>query len=149
MPRTIQDDRGGRANSLTLPARIDNLERVFGLVQDELELRECPSSVCNQINIALEELFVNVCSYAYESSTGPGRVRIDTVFGDSPHALTVRMIDWGVPFDPLVRKDPTKPATIQEAKIGGLGIFMVKKSVDEISYQHVDGTNVVTFRKQW
>ena len=97
----------------------------------------------NQLDIALEELFVNVCRYAYADQDEPGEVSVDYVYNANPNAITVQITDHGVPFDPLTRKDPTRPASVQEATIGGLGIFMAKKSVDDFSYLRDGDSNVV------
>jgi anti-sigma regulatory factor (Ser/Thr protein kinase) len=66
-----------------------------------------------------------------------------------PRGIVIALVDKGWPFDPLTRKDPTKPTSIQEAKIGGLGIFMTKKSVDDIAYMRAGDKNVVVFGKMW
>lgn len=135
--------------SITLPATLDNLDKAMNLVCAELERRLCPASVLRKVEVAFEELFVNVCRYAYAEEPEPGEVTVSYVYSGNPRSITVELRDQGMPFDPLTRKDPTKPTTIQEAKIGGLGIFMVKKSMDEVTYRHDGDSNVVAFRKDW
>ena len=76
-------------------------------------------------------------------------MRVDYVYNANPSSITVQLSDQGVPFDPLTLADPTKPTSVQEAKIGGLGIFMAKRSVDDISYLRDGDTNVVVFKKVW
>ena len=135
--------------SLTVPAVLDNLERVLALIHGELARRLCPIDVQNKVDIAIEELFVNVCRYAYADQDEPGNVTVDYIYNARPNAITIQLTDQGVPFDPLSRKDPTKPASIQEATIGGLGIFMAKKSVDDFSYVRDGDKNIVVIKKIW
>jgi sigma-B regulation protein RsbU (phosphoserine phosphatase) len=135
--------------SLTLVAVLENLEKATEFVDEELDRRLCPADVKSKIDIALEELFVNVCRYAYADREEVGSVRVSYVYTTDPSAITVELCDQGVPFNPLTLEDPTKPSNVQEAKIGGLGIFMVKKSMDDFTYLHDGESNIVVFRKEW
>lgn len=137
------------SESLTLSAELGSLSDAMALVSDELERRLCPLGVQNKVEVALEELFVNVCHYAYEGQETPGEVTVSYRFQGSPRSITVELRDRGVPFDPVSREDPTKPASVQEARIGGLGILMVRRSMDSFSYERVDDENVVRFSKGW
>ena len=137
------------SGSIVLPAVLESLDAAMDLIHAELARRLCPIAVQNQVDIALEELFVNVCHYAYPDADEPGSVRVDYVYNANPSSITVQLSDQGVPFDPLTLADPTKPTSVQEAKIGGLGIFMAKRSVDDISYLRDGDTNVVVFKKVW
>lgn len=134
---------------ITVPATLDHLEEVISFVGAELEGRLCPINVQRKVEVALEELFVNVCNYAYADQDEPGTAHIRYSYGTNPSVITVELRDHGVPFDPLSRKDPTRPASIQEAKIGGLGIFMVRKSMDDVAYMRDGNTNVLVFKKGW
>ena len=135
----------------TVPATLEHLGEVNALIVEELEQRLCPVGVLHKVEIALEELFVNVCNYAYASSNleGPGEVTVSYAYGTDPSSITVELRDKGVPFDPLRRDDPMKPSSIQEAKVGGLGIYMVKRTMDDIAYMRDGDENVVVFRKGW
>ena len=126
-----------------------NLHKAFEFIDAELENRLCPPSVKNRIDVAFEELFVNVCHYAYADKEEMGDVEVSYSFDADTRTYTIRLRDWGIPFDPVTREDPTLPATVQEAKIGGLGIMMTKRSVDKLTYKYVDGANVTTFSKSW
>lgn len=137
------------SGSVTVPATLDHLDDAYALLHSELASRHCPISVQHQIDIALEELFVNVCSYAYEDAEAPGDVLVEYVYRANPHSLTVSLTDWGVPFDPLAHTDPQAPTSAAEASIGGLGIFMVKRLTDDVSYLRDGDANVVAFRKCW
>lgn len=139
--------------TLIVPAQLDQLERVNSFLHTELDCRLCPQSVQTQIDIAVEELFVNVCNYAYEGTPagkqGTGTVRIQRTYSADPPSLTVDIIDEGVPFDPLAKPDAVTPSNIEDVPIGGLGILMARKSVDEISYERAGGSNIVTIVKKW
>ncbi|MDO4796570.1 MAG: SpoIIE family protein phosphatase, partial [Coriobacteriales bacterium] len=133
--------------SMVVPATLDHLEEVTAMVDEELEKRLCPVGVQHKVDVALEELFVNVCRYAYANQREPGEVQVSYSYGAEPSAITIELRDQGIPFDPLTREDPTKPSSAQEAKIGGLGIFMVKRSMDDFVYVYDKGSNVVVFKK--
>ena len=137
--------------TLEVPAHVEELGRVNDFLHAELDRRLCPKRVQNQIDIAVEELFVNVCHYAYPNATAdePGTVRIQRTYFAEPPSITVDIIDEGVPFDPLAKPDATLPSNIEDMQIGGLGIFMTKQVVDELRYERVDNTNVVTIVKRW
>ena len=134
---------------ITVPAEVSRLDEVLDLVHAELAQRRCPITVQHQLDIVIEELFVNVCNYAYEGLEGPGDCRVEYVYNANPHALTVSLTDWGTPFDPLAREDPTMPTSAEDARIGGLGIFMVKRMCDDVSYLRDGDANVVAIRKVW
>lgn len=135
--------------TITIPATLDHIGEAIALVAAELNQRLCPSVVMHKVEVAMEELLVNVCSYAYAGQDAPGDVRVSYVYRADPHAITVELMDQGIPFNPVLREDPTKPSSIQEAKIGGLGIFMVKKTMDDLSYVYDGTNNIVAFRKSW
>lgn len=133
--------------TLVLPAEIEELDRVNEFIHAELERRRCPMRAQYQLDIAVEELFVNVCSYAYPNGTGTLTVRC--TYTADPASVTVELIDTGIPFDPLARPGTAMPADIADVPIGGLGILMARKSVDEMRYERVDGSNIVTIVKRW
>ncbi len=132
-------------NELTLDATVENLNRVLAFVDGELETLNCPAKAKMQIGIAVEELFVNIAHYAYAPETGPATVRVETE--REPPAVEVTFIDRGTPYDPLAKKDPDVTLSAEERPIGGLGIFMVKKSMDDIAYEYKDGQNVLRIKK--
>lgn len=129
---------------LTVCAEIDKLNDVLAFVDGQLEQHDCPMKAQMQIDVALEELFVNIAHYAYPDSTGEATIRV--CFG-SDYA-EISLIDSGVPYDPLAKPDPDITLNAQDRPIGGLGIFMTKKLMDDISYQHNSGNNMVTIKKR-
>ena len=136
---------------MTLDADDKQLAHVCNFINEELKRRNAPRAVYNPLGIAAEELFVNVCHYAYPDATpeNPGEVRLSYEYNSNPSSLTVTISDDGIPYDPLAKPDPVTPEDIMEVPIGGLGIFMTKRSVDEIYYERVGESNVVTFVKKW
>jgi anti-sigma regulatory factor (Ser/Thr protein kinase) len=136
--------------SATYPALLVHLDDAVELLDELLTRHSCPMKVRNQLGIALEELFVNVCSYAYADKPEPGPVTVRYTCAAGDHGpLTVHLIDQGVYFDPASKDDPDLPTSIDETKIGGLGIFMTKRMMDSFSFQRVGDQNIVTFTKSW
>jgi len=137
--------------SMTLSADVNQLVHVYNFIHEELHRRGAPRSVYNPLDIAAEELFVNVCHYAYpdDPPEALGEVRIEFEYEANPPSLTVTIIDDGVPYNPLAKPDAVTPDDIADVPIGGLGILMAKNSVDDMTYERKDGSNILTFRKGW
>ena len=126
---------------LTISARLENIETVTAFVDEQLEEMGCPMKAQMQIDIAIDELFSNIAHYAYTPDTGEATVRVEVT--ESPLAVIITFIDHGVPYDPLAKEDPDTTLSAEERQIGGLGIYMVKKSMDEITYRYQDGQNIL------
>ena len=124
-------------------ARVENLDSVLEFMEDELLSHGCIMKLVMPINISLEEMFVNIASYAYEPGTGDATISIDFEGDD----VVVQLRDTGMEFDPLAKIDPDINASAEERGIGGLGIYMVKKYMDKCEYERKDGTNIFTMRK--
>ena len=133
-------------SELTLEAKTENLDKVLSYVDGHLEEQECPMKTQMQIDIAVEELFVNIAHYAYNPEVGPVTIRVEVQ--KEPLAVTITFIDHGVPYDPLAKEDPDITLSAEERQIGGLGIFMVKKSMDDIAYEYKDGQNILYIKKK-
>ena len=131
---------------LTIAAKIENIEAVTDFVNEQLEALDCPMKAQMQIDIAIDELFGNIAHYAYNPEIGKATVRVEVI--EDPLAVTITFIDNGVPYDPLAKADPDTTLSAEEREIGGLGIYMVKKSMDEISYEYKDGQNILTIKKK-
>ena len=131
---------------LTLKARVDNLEKVLAFVDAELEKLDCPMKAQMQIDVAVEELFVNIASYAYTPDEGDATIRIETA--PETRTVLITFLDRGVPYDPLAKPDPDVALSVEERQIGGLGIFMVKKSMDSMKYAYRDGQNILAITKK-
>ena len=132
-------------NELTLEARLDNMNEVLAFVDEFLEGLLCPPKVQMQIDVAVEELFVNIVQYSYAPAVGQATIRMD-VENDRP-GVAITFIDSGMPFNPLIKVDPDITLSAEQRQIGGLGIFMVKKSMDKVEYEYKDEKNILTIRK--
>ncbi len=130
---------------LNVEATIENITPVTDFVDAELEALGCPMRAMLQINVAIDELFGNIANYAYNPEVGPATVRVEVV--EEPLAVEITFIDNGKPFDPLAKADPDVTKTAEERDIGGLGIFMVKKTMDDVRYEYKDGKNILVIKK--
>ena len=130
---------------LTIAATVENIEVVTDFVNQQLELLECPMKAQMQIDIAIDELFSNIAHYSYNPEVGQATVRVEVV--ENPLAVTITFIDNGIPYDPLAKEDPDLTLSAEERQIGGLGIYMVKESMDEIIYEYKDGQNILSIKK--
>ena len=126
-------------------ANDEALNDVLAFAEEELEKAECPMKAVMPITVALEEVFVNVAHYAYPDSSGDVSLSID--FDSESRQMTFQMTDSGIPFDPLAKPDPDITLSAEERQIGGLGIFMMKMTMDEFSYVYKDGKNILTMKK--
>lgn len=134
-----------RMKELTIDATVENIVTVTSFVEAELEALDCPMKAQMQIAVAIDELFGNIAHYTYNPDVGPATVRVEVM--ESPLAVVITFIDNGVQYDPLARQDPDTALSAEEREIGGLGIYMVKKSMDEITYTYKDGQNILQIRK--
>ena len=130
---------------ITVDATVDNLQQVVDFATERLEAHDCPMKAVIHLQLVIEEIFVNIASYAYESGTGSATMCID--FEENPTAVSLTFIDSGYPYNPLEREDPDTTLDINERDIGGLGIFLVKKNVDELNYDYKDGQNIFSIKK--
>lgn len=130
---------------LLIEAKVDNLERVLEFMHRELDKSGCSAKTKMELDLAIEEIFVNIASYAYAPQVGLANLSIETA-GD-PLCVTLTFADGGTPFDPLAKKDPDITLSAEDRAIGGLGIFMVKKGMDNVNYEYRDGRNILTIRK--
>ncbi len=131
---------------LELDATLENLDRVNEFVEQLLEDSDYPPEEKIGLDVAIEEIFVNIADYAYAPHVG--KVKITGEIERDQLSITLKFIDEGKPFNPLEKADPDLDLPIEERPIGGLGIFLVKDSVDEINYEYIDGKNVLTIRKK-
>ena len=130
---------------LTIAATIENISTVTDFVNEQLESYDCPMKAQMQIDIAIDELFGNIAHYAYNPEIGEATVRVEVV--ENPLSVVITFIDNGVPYDPLKNDDPDTTLSADERDIGGLGIYMVKKSMDDIIYEYKDGQNILKIKK--
>ncbi|MBQ9031047.1 MAG: ATP-binding protein [Parasporobacterium sp.] len=131
---------------LVIEATADNLPHVLAFVNEQLERVNCPIKTQMQISVAAEEIFVNIANYAYAPKTGPATIRLS--ISEDPAVVTVTFIDSGVPFDPLEKIDPDVSLPAEDREIGGLGIFITKKIMDDVHYEYKNGYNCLTMIKK-
>lgn len=131
---------------ITLPATVSNIAKVTEFVVTQLEEINCPPKTQIQIDVAIDELFGNIANYAYGDATGEATVRVESPTSSS---IEITFIDSGVAYNPLEKQDPDTTLSAEERQIGGLGIFIVKKTMDEMKYKYEDGKNILTIKKTW
>ena len=132
--------------SITVEAKIENVDKVTEFVNEVLEEKDCPLKVQMQLDVAIDEIFGNIAYYAYGKGSGNATIQIE--MEDNPPKITLTFIDQGIPYNPLENKDPDITLDIEDREIGGLGIFLVKKTMDELFYEYVDGQNILTMKKE-
>ena len=132
--------------TITLEAVIPNLAEVTAFVDAELEAADCPIKAQMQIDVALDELFSNVARYAY--SPGTGEITVCCGFDAQTRVFVLSLRDRGVPYNPLEAAEPDTTLPAEERAIGGLGIFLVRKTMDSMDYRREGGENVVTITKK-
>ena len=130
-----------------ISAVTENIPRVTAFVEERLEALGCPAKVQTLFSVAVDELFGNIAHYAYDGVTGSATVRVSTE--EVPKAACVTFIDSGKPHDPLAKPDPDISLSAEGRPIGGLGIFMVKKTMDAMTYKYKDGQNILTVKKNF
>ena len=130
---------------LEIEAVRKNTYSVLAFVDEDLEAAECPMLTQTAIDIAVEEIFVNIANYAYGEETGT--VLIQVTMHEDPPSAEITFIDTGVQYDPLANPDPDITLPSNKRKKGGMGIFMVKKSMDEMTYKYEGGKNILTIKK--
>ena len=131
--------------SLTVPAELEQLQTVQTFIAEELESRDCPMKAQFQIEVAVEEIFVNIAHYAYGGKPGEAAIGLDVI--PNPKSCRIVFRDRGVPYNPLEKTDPDITLSAEEREIGGLGIYMVKQSMDKVEYRYEDGCNILTIEK--
>lgn len=123
----------------------DRTEDVISFVERILKTENWPLKMQLLICMVVEEIYVNIAKYAYSPKTGPASIQVE--MEKDPPAVVITFTDRGIPYNPLAKPDPDVTLPAEMRQIGGLGIFMVKKSVDDITYERKDGQNILRIRK--
>ncbi|MBQ7168897.1 MAG: SpoIIE family protein phosphatase [Synergistaceae bacterium] len=133
----------GSHEELTVEANTERLHDVIAFVDEYLEKWGCPMEFIMQIELAVEEIFVNIASYAYKDDGGTAKISIRHLGKD----VEIIFTDSGTPHNPLEHEDPDITLGADERDIGGLGIYIVKQSMNSVSYEYIDDNNVLKMRK--
>ena len=132
-------------NELVVTAETERLDEVLCFLAERLATTDCAPKARMQIDLAVEEIFVNIASYAYRPETGTAAVRVEV--SGNPVTVTITFVDHGIPYDPLARQDPDVTLSVEERDIGGLGIFLTKQIMDDVSYEYRHGQNILRIKK--
>lgn len=130
---------------LTIIATPENVDTVIDFVDEQLEEYSCGMREKAAIDVAVDELITNIVHYAYKPDVGYATIRVDVL--KDPLTVEVTFIDNGKQYDPLANEDPDTSLPIEDRPIGGLGLLIVKKSMDYVNYEYKDGKNILTIRK--
>ena len=134
-------------NEITLKATIENIPRATAFIDEALEAAACSMKAQMQIDVAMDELFGNIARYAYAPGEGEATVRFH--FQEETRTASITLIDSGIPFNPLSVAEPDTTSAAQDRPIGGLGIFLVRKTMDDMAYEYRDGKNHLAIMKRW
>lgn len=132
--------------NLKIKAKLENIEKVIAFIDGELEKIDCPMKVQMQIDVACDEILANIVNYAYKDKDGD----MDVIFSvkEDQQEISIAFVDSGVAFNPLEKEDPDVTLKAEERQIGGLGIFLVKKTMDDVIYEFKDNQNQLTILKK-
>jgi len=128
---------------LRIDASMENVDRLISILDERLEAVDCPMKAQLQLDVAVEEIFGNICQYAYGQASGEAIVRMNI----TEQEANITFIDEGAPFNPLEKEEPDVEMEAMSENVGGLGIFMVKESMDAVTYEYNDGKNHLTIVK--
>ncbi len=131
--------------TLTLPAKLENLETLIDFVLSAADPLGFDQKLKYKLRLAAEEMIVNVISYAYPGTSGEVTVATDII--PEKDGISVEISDSGIPFNPLEKEAPDLTVPVKDRKIGGLGIFLLKEIMSEVSYRRENGRNILTFIK--
>ncbi|WKY44651.1 ATP-binding protein [Eubacteriaceae bacterium ES2] len=131
---------------LKVLASVENLPQVLAFIDQELEQVDTDMKTQFHIDLAVEEIFVNIANYAYLEENGDATINFE-ISGEPP-VIQIQFKDSGKPYNPLENKDPDTKLGVEDREIGGLGIFLVKKNMDDLFYQYEKNQNVLTIQKR-
>lgn len=137
-------------NEITVKALNENVDKVVDFINAELEAKDCPIKAQTQIDVAIDELFSNIANYAYGGEEGDAIIQISFEQENDGQGdiCVIKFIDSGKPYNPLEKDDPDTSLSAEERGIGGLGIFIVKKTMDDMQYEYKDSQNILTIKKK-
>ena len=134
------------AKELTVDARVENIGAAIAFVERELDAVDCPVKARTQISVAMDEILANIAQYAYEGEAGSVTVRF--AYEEETRTVTLTFLDKGMPYNPLEREDPDVSLSAEDRPVGGLGVFLVKKTMDRMAYEYKYSQNILTLQKR-
>ena len=133
---------------ITVKALIENVAKVTSFIDGYLESIDCPIKAMMQIDVAIDEIFSNIVYYAYDdSSDGDNEITVKLETLREQIGVKISFIDRGKQYNPLEKDDPDVKLSAEERNIGGLGIYIVKKTMDETSYEYLNNQNIFSIIK--
>ena len=132
-------------NVICLDATKEKLPQAIEFVDAHLEELGCSPKTQMEMELSIEEIFINIANYAYAPGTGEATIRVETA--EDPKSISVSFLDQGMQYNPLLREEPDVNLTAEERSVGGLGIFLVKRYVNDLQYEYRDGSNILTLKK--
>lgn len=130
---------------LTIEATIENVDKAIEFINNELDAFGCINKTKTEISVAADEIFANIVNYAYEHKIGKATIGVEQK--ENPKAVVLTFVDNGVPFNPLEKEEPNTTLSAEERRIGGLGILIVKRIMDEVDYKFKDNQNILKITK--
>ena len=146
METEIKENRIAAKSVVFSADRAHHME-MMSFVEETLEEFCCPMKASMIVSVAADEIIANVCDYAYAGAKG--ELKITVLPLTEPAGVRIEFTDTGIPFNPLEKEDPDITLGLAERPIGGLGIFMVKKTMDRIQYEYVNDSNVLIIDKYY
>lgn len=132
-------------SEIRLDATIENIEVAVEFINEELKNINCPEDTIAVIGIAVDEILANIAMYAYKSGNGDVTIQFENI--EESKSVMITFIDEGIKYNPLAKEDPDITLSLEDREIGGLGIFIVKNSMDDMIYEYVDNKNVLKIVK--
>jgi len=128
------------------PASMDELHEMLELVRRELQVAAFEGAIQTQVELALEEAIVNIIKHGYKNSSG--NINIECIHLMDKRGIKVILTDTGIPYNPLLNAPKIDPTVSMDARpIGGYGVFLIRKIMDEVEYLHLEGGNILTLIK--
>jgi anti-sigma regulatory factor (Ser/Thr protein kinase) len=132
-------------DTISLPAQLDNLHTLKSFILDHAGQTISDEKKCHEIELAVDELLTNVILYAYPDTSGKITVRCLT---NEQGDFFAQIADTGIPFDPLKKRKPEMGTSIEDSRIGGLGIYLARNMLDEMKYHRKNEMNILTICKK-
>ena len=133
-------------DAITVSADVKNLGTVQSFIEERLEVAGCSMIAQFEFGVGVEEIYVNICHYAYKVMGGSGDSEVKMLIKDGVAEIVFE--DSGIQYDPLANEEPDISLSAEEREIGGLGIFITRKTMDEVTYDYKDGRNILTLKKK-